>query len=225
MATALNNWSSDVLGPFSANGWSEELDRGVGPFTSNRSLDLHCDAIATAIGLQAIRGNIDPMSQEGVVEWEVHRLIVASDVGEENVGRARSPWPNAEMHVLWQPGSFEGGLSSEQQRLVRRYEGKQAARDKLVLLLISLNVISPRFGIEKALFKRESLGGDLIGSVRVGTESPEQPITEWEEGFVITDAVAALADMPQSMVERLTSAIENVDPFWPGFSSRHRLIW
>ena len=224
IAGRLDDWSTEVLGPFSSTGWSEQLDRRIGPFTSHKTIDLHCRAIAIAIGLRAMHGNMDPISQERVVAWEVHRLVVANDVGEENVGRAPSPW-RAGAHISWRAGTFTGGAVSAQQKLVRLYEKMPTAHDQLVLLLVSLGAVSPTDGIEKALFQCEGIGAGMISGLRVGTAIPEQPITEWDNDFVITDAAAALSDLPKFLVDRLISAIESVNPFWPEFSARHRLSW
>jgi hypothetical protein len=224
VSAALNDWSAEVLGQFSATGWSEVLDRSVGPFTSDKSLNAHCQAIATELGLRAMRGNIDPACQERGVAWAVHRLIIANEVGEENVGQARSPW-SAGAHISWRPGTFTGGAISAQQTLVRLYERMPAAHNQLVLLLVSLGAVSPSAGIEKAIFRYDDMGAGMMSGYRVGTATPEQPITEWDKDFVITDAAAALSELPKSLVDRLKSAIESVNPFWPEFSARHRLRW
>jgi hypothetical protein len=225
VADALNDWSCGALGPYSENRWSEIFDRRVGPFTSGKVTEMHCHAIALAAGLSALRDNIDPPSQNDVVAWDVHRMIVASDVGEGNIGRAKSPWPAPDMHVSWAPGSFEGGMRSEQQRRVRFYQSSRTTEEKLVVLLISLGALSPEKGIEKPLFRRERLAADLVRFIQVGSEVPEQPITDWDEEFVITDPAAALGAFPREVQVRLTTAIEQIDPFWPSFTASHRLVW
>jgi hypothetical protein len=223
VSAVLNDWSLEVLGAFSATRWSEDLGRRLGPFTSDRLFDSHCLAITSAIGLGAMRGIAN--FPEQAMAWKIHRLIVASDVGEKNVGRPCSPWGPNGMHILFRPGAFEGGTASQQQSLLRLYERKPAALDKLVVLLVSIGALSPTSGIETAIFEHEQLGGGMIGASRVGTTVPEGPITEWNSDFVIKDAGAALSDLPKRLVDQLLLELESVNSFWPQFSERHRLSW
>ena len=190
----------------------------------NAPLASHCFALVLATGLRAIYGNIDPPSQDRVIEWNVHHLIVAKDVGEENVGHAPSPWPTPGMHVSYAPGTLTGGVASELQRLVRLYEEMKMPPHKLVLLLVSLGVIAPTVGIGKAVYRTEVLEG-IVAGYRVGTATLVEPATAWEQDFVITDADEALSELPKVLVDQMVSAIECVDPFWPAFSEKHYVTW
>jgi hypothetical protein len=189
-------------------------------------LDAHCFAMATAAGLDAIYDHIDPRSQARGTAWDIHRRIVAEDVGEKNVGHAPSPRPRPGMHISYVPGSFTGGIASPQHWLVNRYQEFASATDRVVLLLLSLRVIAPRSGIGKALYAREEVEGWLVLMNRYGTIHPApDPIDEWAEGLVVTDSKAALSELPTPMVRRLVRAVEQVDPFWPAYSQRHRLTY
>ena len=188
-------------------------------------LDEHCFAIALAAGLDAVYGNVDPPDQERVMTGIIHRLIVAKDVGEENVGHAPTPYPTLGVHVSYAPGTLTGGVASELQKLVRLYEEMKTPPHKLVLLLVSLGAIAPTTGIGKAFYRDEKITANFVARNLVGTVAPGKPITEWDSDFVITDVDAALSEIPKVLVDQMVSAIQVVNPFWPEFSRQHRLTW
>jgi hypothetical protein len=189
-------------------------------------LAAHCYAIATATGLAAIRGNIDPGSQCDVMIWQAHKLIVEEDVGAENAGSSPSPWRTPGVRVHYPPGTFTGGVASQQQALINRYEPLRSVAERLVVFLLSLGVIRPRHGISKVLFHETQLGNGIVGRNRVGLMDvdPDQ-INEWEPDLQITDASAALAELPGATLKLLLRAIQNIDPFWPRFGRHRRLVW
>ena len=188
-------------------------------------LGSHCFALTLATGLRAIYGNIDPSSQDSVIVWAVHSLIVAKDVGEENVGHAPTPYPTPGVHVSYAPGTLAGGVASELQKFVRLYEEMKTAPHKLVLLLVSLGAIAPTNGIEKKVFREEKIGEGFVAQYLLGTVTLGKPITEWADDLVIKDADAALSELPKVSVDQMVSAIQGVNPFWPEFSRQHRLTW
>ena len=191
----------------------------------NPLLASHCFALVLAAGLDAVYGNVDPPDQERVMTWIIHRLIVAKDVGEENVGHVPSPRPAPSMHVSYAPGTFTGGVASELQNLVRLYEEMKTPPHKLVLLLVSLGAIAPTTGIGKAVYRDEKIGPNFVARNLVGTVAPGKLITEWDRDFVITDADAALSELPKVLADQMVSAIECVDTFWPEFSAKHFVTW
>jgi hypothetical protein len=192
---------------------------------ANPLLDANCFALVLATGLRASHGNIDPSSQEQVIQFGVHRLIVARDVGEENVGSTPNPWPVPKMHVSYRPGTFTGGMPSKLQQLVRFYEDMPVAAHKLVLMLISLGRISPTGGIAKNVFRDEAIAGGIVARYLLEAAELGTPITEWERDLQIIDADLALGEFPKVLSDRIISAIEAINPFWPKFSLEHRLTW
>ncbi len=61
---------------------------------------------------------------------------------------------------------------------------------------------------------------------RIGTEQPDPDVfDEWQDNVQITDADAALSDLPNDLVSPIISAIGAVDPFWPTYCEFHRLTW
>ncbi|MGP0094706.1 MAG: hypothetical protein ACLPKB_32855 [Xanthobacteraceae bacterium] len=188
-------------------------------------LAAHCYAMTTAIGLDAVRRHIDPYSQAEVMEWMLYELIVEEDVGPENVGTAPSPWPTPMLHVQWAPGTFEHGLPSQQKLLTDKYAGLSSRR-KVVVLLLALRVIRPRRGVSKLLYQTTDFGSGVVGSNRIGSTQPDpDDLDEWEDDLQITDAGAALNELPTDIAMEMISAIRAVDPFWPTFGKSHRVTW
>jgi len=185
----------------------------------------HCYAITTAIGLDALHHHIDPYSQADVMEWSAYELIVEEDVGPENVGTPPPPWPTPMLHVQWAPGTFEHGVPSQQKLLTDRYTRLSSMR-KVVVLLLALKVIRPRRGVSKVLHRNSNFGGAVVGLDQVGTLQPDpDDLDEWEDDLQITDAGAALNELPTDIAMEMVSVVRAVDPFWPTFGKSHRVTW
>lgn len=189
-------------------------------------LDAHCYAIATAAGLDAIGDNIDPADQADVMLWRANKLIVEEDVGKGNTGHAPSPRPAPGVHVSYVPGTFVGGVPSQQQQLTNRYRSLATVPERLTLFLLSLRVFRPGHGLNRVIYDETNLGHGIVGRNRVGIVQPDpDQIDEWEEDLEIADAGAALSELPEGMVRALVSALKSIDPFWPKYCKRHRLTW
>lgn len=205
---------------------SQSADRGL--------IASHCYAIATATGLGALY-HIDSFSQARVMEWIIYERIIKEDVGSGNVGRPPSPRRKPKnrpggprvvvMHVQWLPGTFEGGVPSLQKKLTDRYICLSASQ-KVVVLLMALKIIRPRRGVRKVLYHKNEVGGGIITLSRIGTVHPDpNDLDEWSDHLEITDADAALSDLPAEVVSPLIAAVNAIDPFWPTFAKSHRLTW
>lgn len=189
-------------------------------------LDAHCLALTTAVGMESIRRHIDPTDQSDVMIRIVSKLIIGDDVGAENVGHAPNPWPTPHAHVLYIPGTFVGGIPSHQQKITERYRQFHTAPEQLVALLVGLHLFFPSVGICKAIYSEENLGHGIIGKNIVGTiRATSEEMGSWHRDLKITDAAAALAELPPAMAQSLLSAIDGVDRFWPTYCRHHKLTW
>lgn len=188
--------------------------------------DAHCLAMVQAVGACHIDEHIDPSHQETVMEWMVHRLIAAEDVGEANVGHAPSPRRPSGGHISWAPGSFVGGLTSPQHHLFTRYMWKYSPISALAMLLCSTRILSPDCGVRRLLWAEESLGNGLTAKNLVGyAPVTEEDVDEWDQDVEIFDPDKVLSQIPPQCLARCISLIADVDPFWPSYCARYRLTY
>jgi hypothetical protein len=157
----------------------------------------HCYAITTAIGLNALHRHIDPHDQADVMEWMVYKLIIEEDVGPQNVGTPQSPWQQTSdglpMHVRHLPGTFEGGVPSQQKELLDRYS-RLSPPQKLVILLMALKLFRPQHGVSKVLYQKTHIRSGIGALNRIGAVQPDpDDLDEWENHLEIEDADAALS--------------------------------
>ena len=188
---------------------------------SKRSLfDAHCLAITTAIGLNAVDDNIDPRHQRMAFLDNAKWLIAEDDVGKENMGHPPSPPSDPMVRVDYLPGALEGGIKSLQKSITNQYERLPTTKDYLYFLLLSLRVIWPN----KDLFSgyAEEI---TVENFKRSIPPDSDAFHELEKYSFIRVADAELDELPTNFVHSLIKALEDVDPFWPKFSSKHRLIW
>jgi hypothetical protein len=155
-----------------------------------------------------------------------NKAIVEEDVGVSQIGRTPSPRPHPDVHISYAPGTFVGGVPSEQQKLVRLYQSLKDNNARLAMFLISLRVFLPAAGVSKIIYSENPLGHGIVGLNRVGFEQPvTSQIDEWEDNLEITDPVAALSPLPDNIVHDMVSVISAIDPFWPAYCRRYCLSW
>ena len=121
-------------------------------------------------------------------------------------------------------------MPSQQKELTDRYK-RLSAPQKLVVLLMALKVFLPKRGVRRVLYRKTDLGGGIVSLNEAGEEQPVQDdLDEWSDDLKITDADAALRDLPGDFVGSMISAINAVAPFLPAFGKSHyvpgnRRIW
>lgn len=201
------------------------LDRKADPSLKFTLLEAHCLAAAVAAGLDTLGEHVDPPDQRDVMLWILNRLLVEDDVGPGNAGHAPSPRPRPGMHVSYFPDTFVGGIPSQLQNLTGHYKGR-ADIERVAILLLGLRVVIPKGGIKRRIWENENYGSGVVGRNILGLVDIDlSEVDEWDCDLVFTDAGAVISDLPGEVIESLISDIESLDPFWPAFCARSRLVY
>ena len=160
--------------------------------------------------------------------WRLHRMLVAEDVGEANVGHTPSPRLPSGGHVLRRPGALEGGVPSTLQVIANTYASilrnpfgaPDALGRAVTVLLCTLGVLADGRGIRRRNWKRIDLGTGLVGMNEIpGDPAPVTPdaLEAWDD-CAIGDPTEALSALPLPLSDRLREMLSAVDPFWPAFT-------
>jgi len=177
------------------------IDGGSGNTDPGSLLKAACVGTVAAVGFREMYMSHLAGSQKEVLHSMIARAITTWEVGQDNIGRAPSPW-QGNTHLCWAPGTLMGG--------------KKSAANKLMESFIMTGE-TPRE--ENAKFFAQTILASLGLALDPCIHPPEFSVLN-KLGLENGQSV-----LPDTVINTVAERILAVDLFWPSYLEGKELIW
>ncbi len=177
------------------------VDGGSGNTEPGSLLKAACVGTVVAVGFREMYMSHLAGSQREVLHARVARALTAWEVGQDNIGKAPSPWSGS-THFSWAPGTLMGGKTSVANKLMESFIATgETPREENSKFFARTIISSVGLALDPCIHPPEF---SILN--KLGLENG-QPV------------------IPESAIATVAERILAVDLYWPSYLEGKEVIW